>query len=242
MGKEGINGVVRKAQGKSRDSGRTCSPFSRSTRSHSRTSPATSTKSLARSSNSTLQAFTISSSVLPRSKDGVGAATAAGVDPAAFGAVDAAGLAPPNVSALEGAALAAAALVVEAGVAVGLAPNEKDGAAVPAGAAYRWNVVRGVRKKTTPIAQVRTSSTGCRSSRRRLGPEKGRRSCNDGWRQGCTLEDEEGRATYRQRSTQPGSRQALRQRALEQKLPEQQTRPALRQTKTVRLNRGSIGQ
>ena len=72
---------------------------------------------------------------MPRSNDGVGAATAAEVDPAA-GAVDAEGLAPPKVSALDGVAAAVVVVaVVEVGVAVGLAPNEKEGAAVAAGAA-----------------------------------------------------------------------------------------------------------
>lgn len=118
------NGVHEGSRGPLGKTGLTCSPFSRNTRSHSRTSPATSTKSRVLSSNSTLHALTISSSVLPRSKDGTGAATA-GAPAAAAGApnagVAAAGLAaapPPNESAVEGAA----AGVVEV---AGLAPKEK---------------------------------------------------------------------------------------------------------------------
>jgi len=128
---------------------RTCSPFSRSTRSHSRTSPATSPKSRARSSSSPLHALTISSSVLPRRSDGVGAGGAVDV-PAprvvpvvgaagaprpregAAGALEAGGLAP-NVSADEVAGAAAAGLG---------APNESAGAAgAAAGAALEAVVV-----------------------------------------------------------------------------------------------------
>lgn len=229
-----------------RRSRRTCSPFSRSTRSHSRTSPATSTKSLERSSSSTLHALTISSSVLPRSSEGVGAATAgpaAAVEPAAGApgtddeAAEVAGLAPPKVRAVEDAAAAAGA--VDAGVAAGLAPKEKEGAAVA--------VTRHVKRSVSG----EQSSASMRATYR-LYP---RRPCWPGashqretaWLrqrhdQARFCKRREAMPTHLQGSTQPESRPALRQTGTGRKL-RAQTLPAWRQRgrewRQVLLRKGS---